>query len=59
MKAKARTLYLDNTTYKNLALLAGLKRTSRSSLVRILINEEFYQDNRRVQKTQTNEVAKG
>ncbi len=41
MATNARTLYLDSETYRNLGLLAGLKRTSRSSLIRSMINEEF------------------
>ncbi len=41
MATNARTLYLDNETYRNLGLLAGLNRTSRSSLLRSMINEEF------------------
>ncbi len=41
MATNARTLYLDSETYRNLGLLAGLKRTSRSSLLRSMINEEF------------------
>ncbi len=41
MATNARTLYLDSETYRNLGLLAGLKRTSRSSVIRSMINEEF------------------
>ncbi len=41
MATNARTLYLDNETYGNLGLLAGLKQTSRSSVLRTMINQEF------------------
>ncbi len=41
MATNARTLYLDSETYRNLGLLAGLNRTSRSSIIRSMINEEF------------------
>ncbi len=41
MATNARTLYLDSETYRNLGLLAGLKRTSRSAIIRSMINEEF------------------
>ncbi len=41
MATNARTLYLDAETYRNLEFLAGLKRTSRSSVLRTMINEEF------------------
>jgi hypothetical protein len=43
MKAKPRTLYIDNQTYETLHALAERKKISRSSLVRILINEQFDQ----------------
>ncbi len=41
MATNARTLYLDGETYRNLGLLAGLNRTSRSSVLRSMINEEI------------------
>ncbi len=41
MATNARTFYFDEETYSNLGLLAGMKRSSRSSVIRSMIYEEF------------------
>ncbi len=52
MATNARTLYLDEETYCNLGLLAGMKRTSRSSVIRSMINEEAHQARKRQGSTE-------
>lgn len=44
MKTKARTFHLDQKTFENLEILAGIRSVSRSSFIRTLINEEFLDD---------------
>ncbi len=43
MATNARTFYFDEETYSNLGLLAGMKRSSRSSVIRSMIYEEVRQ----------------
>lgn len=49
MEKKQTSIYLDSETLNKLRELAKLKKLSRSSLVRTMINEVDYyqQDNRR------------
>ena len=42
MKSQARTIYIDDDTYSNISELANLKRVSISAMIRILINESFF-----------------
>ncbi len=44
MNTKPRTFHLDNQTFKHLEALAGLRKVSKSSFLRALINEEFFDD---------------
>jgi predicted CopG family antitoxin len=42
MKSQARTIYIDDDTYSNISELANMKRVSISAMIRILINESFF-----------------
>jgi predicted CopG family antitoxin len=42
MKSQARTIYIDDDTYSNVSELAKLKRVSLSAMIRILINDAFF-----------------
>jgi hypothetical protein len=44
MNTKPRTFHIDNQTFKHLEAMAGLRKLSKSSFLRALINEEFVDD---------------
>jgi predicted transcriptional regulator len=59
MDKKQTSIYLDSETLNKLCKLAKLKKLSRSSLVRTMINEvDCGQDNRRPSTERPAEAAK-